>query len=221
MQFVKASGRDVVTKELIKRLKKELKKGERVLWLVTGGSNIAVSCEVMKALPTEQTKNLAIFLTDERYGAVGHLDSNAKQLIDAGFQTKEAVFVPTLMPGFSLEETRERYAEASKRAFEHANVVIAQIGIGLDGHIAGILPHSPAVEADGWVTAYETPIYNRVTLTFDALKHISVVYATAFGEERRETLKQLHDEVVPLADQPAQFLKSLPEAYVFNDQIGA
>jgi len=219
MQFVKTTSPTQGTKELEKRLASELKQGKHVLWLISGGSNIAISTAAMQALPVDDTKNLAIFLTDERYGAVGHLDSNAKQLLDAGFQTKEAVFVPTLAPGFSLEETRERYAQASQRAFEHADVIIAQIGIGPDGHIAGILPHSPAVDANGWVAAYKTPTYTRVTLTFDALRHVSVAYVMAFGDEKKPTLTQLRDKILPLAEQPAQFLKELPEVYLYNNQL--
>jgi 6-phosphogluconolactonase/glucosamine-6-phosphate isomerase/deaminase len=220
MQFVKTSGQSKGTRELTKRLNKELSGGKRVLWLLSGGSNIAITTKVMAALPHEATKNLAIFLLDERYGETGHLDSNAKQLYDAGFQAKEAVFVPVLVPGFSLEETRERYAEACKRALEHADVVIAQIGIGSDGHIAGILPHSAAADADGWVAAYQTPHFTRVTLTFDAMRKITVAYVMAFGKEKEPTLLQLRDEKSSLIDQPAQFLKELPEVYIYNDRIG-
>ena len=119
----------------------------------------------MAALPKAKTKNLSIFLIDERYGEVGHLDSNAKQLHDAGFEARDAIFVTPLLPGFSFDETHERYSEAIGRAFEHADSIIGQIGIGSDGHIAGILPGTPAVNASGWVTAYDTPTYKRLTLT--------------------------------------------------------
>jgi len=220
MQFVKTTGWDTGTKALTKRLTDELKRSKRVLWLVCGGSNIPAATKVMAALPEEETKNLAIFLTDERYGEIDHVDSNAKQLYQAGFHTKQAIFVPVLAPGFSLAETQERYGQAVKRAFEHADVIIAQFGMGADGHIAGILPRSEAVEADGWVAAYEAPHYTRVTLTFEALRHITAAYVMAFGEGKKHALEQLRDESLPLVDEPAQILKELPEAFVYNDQIG-
>lgn len=205
---------------LTERLSRELAKKKHVLWLVSGGSNIATSVEVMRALEREQTKNLVILLMDERYGEAGHLDSNAKQLLDAGLETKEAIFVPPLVPGFSLEETRERYADASQQAFEHADTIIGQFGIGQDGHVAGILPDSPAAISDEWVCAYETPTYTRVTLGFTALRQIHAAYAFAFGEDKEPALRALHDEVLELKDQPAQLLKQLSESYIFNDQIG-
>ena len=220
MQFVLSREKEKGTKALEERLSSELAKNRHVLWLVSGGSNIPISVAVMRALKAEHTKNLVVLLADERYGEAGHLDSNAKQLLDAGLETKDAVFVPPLVPGFSLEETRERYGDASRRAFEHADVVVGQIGIGQDGHIAGLLPHSPAAESREWVAAYETPTYTRITLGFSALSEIDAAYVFAFGDDKKEALTALHDEELELTDQPAQLLKTLPEAYIFNDQIG-
>ncbi|HEY9712462.1 MAG TPA: 6-phosphogluconolactonase [Chroococcales cyanobacterium] len=219
MKFVR-SDVEGATKALTKRLTAELAKNQPVLWLLSGGSNLKITVEVMKALPDEATKNLAIFLGDERYGEIGHVHSNGKQLMDAGFAAKQAVFVPTLVPGFSLDETRQRYEEAIGRAFERAKVIIGQFGIGSDGHIAGILPNSEAVEAEGWVTAYETHEHTRVTLTFEALRKVTAAYACAFGEDKKLALTQLRDESLTLAEQPSQILKEISESYVYNDQIG-
>ncbi|MGH7241772.1 MAG: 6-phosphogluconolactonase [Candidatus Saccharimonadales bacterium] len=220
MEFIQTTGWERGIKDLTARLVSELKADKKVLWLIGGGSNIEASVRVMAALPEEQTKNLSIFMTDERYGDVGHIHSNSKQLIEANFQPKDAIFVPMLQPGFSMDETQERYGQALERAVEHAAIVIAQSGIGADGHIAGILPHSPAVSASGWVTGYQAPNYLRMTMTFDALRHIDAAYYMAFGDDKRAALTRLRDEAVPLEDQPSQILKELPEAYLYNDQIG-
>jgi len=220
MEFVRTESRKKVEKLLVERLGAELAANKRVLWLLSGGSNIPISVAVMEQLPEEETKNLAVCMMDERYGEVGHLNSNAQQLMDAGFKAKNAVFIHTLMPGFSLEETKERFEAATQRAFEHAHVIVAQIGIGSDGHIAGILPNSPAATDEGWVCAYDTPTYKRVTLTFVALRQVSVAIAAAFGDEKKDALTRLRDEDLPLTEQPAQLLKELKEAYVCNDQIG-
>lgn len=220
MEFVRTAGWSKGTKALSERLVKELKTKQRVLWLVCGGSSIPTAAKVMRAVPEDLSEKLAIFLTDERFGEVGHTDSNAKQLHEAGFHPKNAVFVPVLVPGFSAEETRERYEEAIKRAIDHADSVIALFGIGADGHIAGILPHSPAVDADEWVVIYEAPPYVRATLTFEALKHVDAAYVFVFGDNKRQALTRLRDEKLPLTEQPSQILKELPEAYVYNDQVG-
>lgn len=220
MEFIKTTGWSRGIKDLTARLTKELKSGKQVLWLIGGGSNIAASVEVMAALPEAETHHLSIFMTDERYGDVGHMHSNSRQLMDAGFLQKDAMFMPMLQPGFSMDETAERYAHALENAVEHADIVIAQSGIGPDGHIAGILPHSPAVAATGWITGYQAPNYMRMTMTFDALRNIDAAYYMAFGDDKHEALTQLRDEQLSLDDQPSQILKELPEAYVYNDQVG-
>lgn len=219
MKCIYSSDWDKGTKRLTARLRKELAAGKRVLWLVCGGSNIAASVAAMAAITEEESEKLAIFLTDERYGDLDHSNSNARQLREAGFHPKQAVFIPMLADALSLNETAERYTQALKAAIEHADVVIAQFGIGADGHIAGILPNSPASKSTAWVTGYEALPYTRITQTFEALRHIDVAFAMAFGEDKRQALLQLRDKDVTLEQQPSQILKELPEAFVYSDQF--
>ncbi|MBC7581550.1 6-phosphogluconolactonase [Aeromicrobium sp.] len=220
MQFIQTPDWERGIKDVTERISAELIAGQKVLWLIGGGSGIIASVTIMANLPDDLTENVTIFLTDERYGEVNHVDSNSKQLADAGFHPKNATFVHMLQPGFSMAETKERYAQALERAVEHTDVVIAQSGIGPDGHIAGILPHSAATTAGGWIVGYEAPHYTRMTMTFEAMRHIDAAYYMTFGVDRLPALTRLRDEAIPLADQPAQILKELPEAYVYNDQIG-
>ena len=124
-----------------------------------------------------------------------------------------------LADALSLSETIERYTQALRAAVEHADVIIAQFGIGPDGHIAGILPNSPAAKSTDWIAGYEAPPYVRVTQTFEALRHITVAYALAFGADKHEALTRLQNQDVPLIEQPSQILKELPEALVYSDQF--
>lgn len=204
---------------LTERLTKELEADKRVLWLVPGGSNIKAVVKIMDALPEELTGKLEITLTDERFGPVGHLDSNLEQLYQAGFKSKSATVAPVLVEDLSLEETTERYARLTSASIEKADIVVALFGIGADGHIAGILPHSPATTAEGITAAYDSPPYQRITLSFAALGYIYLAYAFAFGEEKKPALTRLVTQNVPLEEQPSQILKKLPEAYLFTDQI--
>jgi hypothetical protein len=56
----------------------------------------------------------------------------------------------------------------------------------------------------------------------DAAKnHIDSAYVFTFGEAKRPQLEILLNSDVPLSHQPAQLLKQLPEAYVYNDQIAS
>jgi 6-phosphogluconolactonase/glucosamine-6-phosphate isomerase/deaminase len=219
MQFVKVEDWQPCIEALAKRLSTELKRGRKVLWLVPGGSNISAAAAVMEALDEDLTEHLSILLTDERHGLPGHKDSNYRQLHDAGFSPKLAAFAPAIVEGLTLQETAHHYAELVEHAFASADVAIGQFGIGADGHIAGILPHSPAATSSDLVAGYEAGPYTRLTLTFETLSQLSVAYAFVFGKDKQPALQKLRDEEVSLQEQPSQILKHLPEAYVYNDQV--
>ncbi len=205
---------------LLDRLVEELGTGRHVLWLVSGGSNIGLSVSVMREIPDELTNNLTIYLTDERYGDIGHADSNAFQLEQAGFDPKNARQVNVLARGLSLEETAEQYALSIAAAFEASDIVIAQLGMGPDGHILGVLPGSPAVNSDKIIDGYDSDPFTRVTLTLGGLQeHVDAAYTFAFGEGKRQALDNLLTKDLDYAKQPAQALKRLPECYVYNDLL--
>lgn len=220
MRFILERDIDKGLLDLGRRLIQELKDSKNVLWLVSGGSNVPSAVKVMASIPTEFQMQLTILLVDERYGEVGHNDSNYQQLLTAGFKVGDAIFLSVLESGLSLEETADRYKAIAGQAFEEADTTIALLGMGADGHIAGILPNSQAsFEARKYVVGYETEGFKRLTLTFPALRRISAAYVYAYGESKEPALAQLKSEQLTLEEQPAQILKALPEAYVYNDQI--
>src|SRR4051812_19602153 len=103
MKFIKTSDSELVISMLSSRLITELSSGQPILWLISGGSNLVITIQVMEKIPETLTKNLAITLVDERYGDVGHSNSNLQQLIDAGFKAKQATVVPVLVQDLSLK----------------------------------------------------------------------------------------------------------------------
>lgn len=202
------------------RLELELSSGKKVLWLLSGGSNIHSGVTSMQNLPDEVTKNLTVMLMDERYGVVGHSDSNDAQLAKAGFDPKQSKYIRILQPNTSFEATRVRFEIEAKAAFADNDIVIGLFGLGADGHTAGILPYSPAVDSPDFVAAYSSSPYQRLTLTDHALKRISVAYLLAYGADKQPALELLSTKLIPYSEQPVQLIKEIPEAYVFNDQIG-
>lgn len=221
MKYILTAGWDDGVAALTERLVRELADGKRVLWLVCGGSNIPSIVQVMRGISPELSKGLTISLTDERYGEPGHKDSNWEQLKHAGFDTEQASTLPVLGPGKDLDRTVKDYGLMIGKAMDDNDITIAQFGIGPDGHIAGILPGSAAAEEDKALAAgYESPPLVRVTLTFPALRRVSAAYAFAFGEPKRHALKQLRAGASTIKDQPARILDELPEAYLYNDQVG-
>lgn len=220
MQLLLAADSSACADALYNRLSTELEAGKQVLWFMTGGSNIAVDVAVMARLPEALTSNLTVTLTDERYGDYGHADSNWQQLLDQGVDFKQARYFGVLQQdNQSLEQTTAIYASNLDTALQEADIVIGFYGMGADGHIAGILPNTPSVDATGFATSYITETYTRITTTFQTIRRCDVAYMYAGGENKLEALTNLQD-VLPIDQQPAQVLKELPEACIFNDQIG-
>jgi 6-phosphogluconolactonase/glucosamine-6-phosphate isomerase/deaminase len=220
MRFIIVPGWEEAADRLAKELKSNLSNGQRVLWLVSGGSNVQASVQVMNSISDEQSRRLSVMPVDERYGPPGHADSNWAQLLAAGFESKSAQLLPVLKEGQSFEQATDDYSRLVETAFAEHDIIVGQLGIGDDGHIAGILPHSPAVNAAALATGYESPPYKRLTLTFSALLKISTAYALVFGGGKQTALNALKTQDLALDEQPAQILKQLPEAYIYNDQVG-
>ncbi|MDB5169433.1 MAG: hypothetical protein JWO41_789 [Candidatus Saccharibacteria bacterium] len=219
MQLIKVPSSEPAITALSERLITELTAGHRVLWLVPGGSGITTIVKIMETIPTPLSNLLTITLSDERYGEPGHDDSNWQQLTAAGFEGKQATLLPVLISGATLEEVTAEFESLLAQAFSTNDIIIAQLGMGSDGHVSGILPGSPATTASGLAAGYVTEQFSRVTTTFHALEQANAAFVLAFGAEKLEALNNLLQDI-PLADQPAQVLKHLPEAYVYNDQLG-
>ncbi len=218
MQFVMKPAEDGVA-ALAQAIQGFLSRQKRVLWLVSGGSNIPLSVDVMARLPEELTDGLVVMLIDERFGPVGHADSNSQQLLDAGFDAKWGQFIP-VMDGSDEQTTVQRYAHNLETYLSKSDAAIAQFGMGSDGHVAGILPGSPAAASQESVVIYDgADGRRRITPTFPTLRRLTSSYLFAYGEGKRSQLEDLRDKQLPLAEQPAQILKELPDVYIYNDQI--
>ncbi|MGH7141950.1 MAG: 6-phosphogluconolactonase [Candidatus Saccharimonadales bacterium] len=218
MRFIRAEIA-VGERQLSQQLTKSLSDRKRTLWLISGGSNIAISTRVMAGLPQNLTARLSIRLSDERYGPAGHADSNTQQLLDAGFKLKDATFTPVIQ-GESLDLTLKSYSDDISRQFDQSEVIIAQLGIGPDGHTAGILPNSIAAQpSHQLVVSYQAADFRRLTLSFKALAQIDTAFVFAYGAAKKPALEQLRDQNLSLARQPAQILKRISRAYIYNDSV--
>jgi 6-phosphogluconolactonase/glucosamine-6-phosphate isomerase/deaminase len=216
MQFIRSTPAAAAT-ALATELKQGLEAG-RLLWLISGGSNISLAVTAMAALPAELTEQLTISLVDERYGPVGHKDSNWQQLRDAGFDFQRASAQP-ILNGSDMETSTTAFNDWLQTQLDSGITLIGQFGMGADGHIAGILPDSPAVSASGLAAAYHTEQFDRITTTFALIRRCTAAYLLAFGDDKRPMLERLR-EPDSLSSQPAQILRELAHAYIYNDQIG-
>lgn len=222
MKFV-AQGKEAAAQALYTCLSSELQLGRHVLWLVCGGSNIPTEAEVMRQLSEHHAAaldNLTILPMDERYGPVGHSDSNYHQLQEAGFKPGGALWMDVLAKNMPLGDTVAYYEDLFANAAAVADTIVGTFGLGTDGHTAGVLPHSPAVaDSISSVVGYDSPPFVRMTLTPQELARTQHAYVLAYGESKREPLTRLQAHTEPLEALPAGLLYDIPDTHIYSDAL--
>lgn len=220
MQVYKVGIPEIAIGPLASKLKSSLSIGPTV-WFIPGGSNIKLAVAVMARLGEEISGDLTIALTDERYGAYNHPDSNWYQLLKSGFDPKSALVIETLKPDNApMDVTVQRFTAEVESALEASTDAIGQFGMGTDGHIAGILPNSPASnDIDQLIIGYDSDPFKRITLSFNGIRRLSSAFMVAVGQEKQDQLDKLVNQNLPLNIQPAQIIKQVEESYLYNDLV--
>lgn len=213
MNFIQTD-RETAEDQIANRINRELEHND-VLLLLSGGSNVDLGVAVVKKL----NRKLTVGLIDERYGPIGHKDSNWQKLLDAGLDTNNVELLPVLEPGFSTTETAVAYSLKLQKATIQNQTIIGIFGIGEDGHTAGVLPQSTAVGSMDTFTSYTGPDFERLTITPTFFEHINIAFLVAYGDNKRAKLEELKTDIT-VGDQPAQALKDVSELIVYNDQVG-
>lgn len=219
LAFKKVTSPDSVVNYLHSLVLKHLKKGEKVFWLVAGGSSIDIAVQIADRLTdAPNLPNLAITLTDERYGPRGHKDSNWQQLQDKGFSLPGARLLPVL-DGSALEVNARHYAGMLAEEIANADFSVALAGMGADGHIFGIKPGSPSVNSRSGVIGYTSDDYQRLTPTIILLDKLDETVLYAVGAKKHSQLDNLAKNLPP-SEQPAQLLKRMASVTIYNDWKG-
>lgn len=219
MNIVEVSNHHPVVHYLVELLTKSLTKNNKVLFLLSGGSCIPIAVDVARELRSLDLplENLAISLTDERYGALGHADENWQQLLDAGLDLPKAKLYRVLQTGMNMTDTAKAYGEFLDTAIKTSDYRIGLFGIGADGHTAGIKAESIDMTTKNLTAEYDWDDYRRITTTPQAISLLDEAVAYAIGPEKAETLEQLYAHSPPIAAQPAQALKRVAKFTLFTD----
>jgi len=219
MNFIEISSPEPVVAEITRTLAKHLTAGEKVTWLVPGGSSIIIVARVSQNLVAENLslENLSVTLTDERYGYVGNPDENWFQLDQAGFSLPGATTYRVLQSGLDRDQTTEKYAEALESLLTNSDFNIGFFGIGADGHTAGIKPHMIDMDTESFATSYRGADYERITMTPRAIGLLNRIYVYAMGNEKASALREFYNEDILPAEQPAQVLKQVADLTLYTD----
>jgi 6-phosphogluconolactonase/glucosamine-6-phosphate isomerase/deaminase len=218
MKMITTKDNEEVAKFVSSSISVQLNSGKKVLFLISGGSCLPIIVRIAEIIKESPHENLIVMLMDERYGDIEHSDSNWYQLMQKGFNLPQARLIPTLT-GDDMITTANKFSEALNKGFQESDYKIGLFGIGPDGHTAGILPGSDAVNCQELVCSYVTPTYSRITMTFKAIEKLDEAVVFAQGENKWEVLKNLEKDI-PLDIQPSEILKKVPLLTIFTDYKG-
>ena len=200
----------------------KLELGKRVLFFVAGGSSISVGvkvAEILRGYPDKKLiENLTITLTDERYGPIDHFNSNYFQLMEKGFSLPQAKIIPILKDD-DFNVTIKKFEDTLNEEFKIAEYKIGLFGVGSDGHTAGILPESNAVNSKDLAFGYNTLTFSRITMTPKAIEKLDEAVVWAQGKDKWGVLEDLAGAEEEILKQPAQILKKVPLLTIFSDKI--
>lgn len=222
MKFV-TEGVEQAVQAVYSSISSKLSDGKTVLWLVSGGSAVTSQVQIMQQLQAavpQALANLTVLPVDERYGVKSHENSNTFQMQTAGFSPGAAHWPDILDGNLPLSETVSHYNTVASDALAAAEYVLATLGMGADGHTAGVLPGSPAItDTTSTVVGYSWSDYERMTLGVPALLQIDTAYVLAYGESKKSALERLYENDEPVELLPAKILYDLPVVTVYNDYI--
>jgi 6-phosphogluconolactonase/glucosamine-6-phosphate isomerase/deaminase len=178
--------------------------------------------ELYKTFAREETLQPGtVGLIDERYGEKFHEASNERKLQETGFlrylEMRGVPFYPILASGESREETADDYDTMLRELQQIYRRCIGILGIGLDGHTAGIAgnrndfrnPLFTPARKDVLVSEFNDPsgmFKERITMTFPGLSRLDLLLILVFGEDKREALVHVFSEGTE-EEVPARFYK--------------
>lgn len=151
-----------------------------------------------------------VALVDERYGDPMHAESNEKMLVESGLMryfTARDIAFRTVLHGLPVEETALRYDEQFRTISAIYPKLIGIMGIGTDGHTAGIAGERSSIAGSpfhnrmfddtnkldmvSWFTDPSGPFKTRISLTFLGISMLDLDIILAFGAEKFNALEMM------------------------------
>ena len=142
--------------------------------------------------------------------------TNEKMIRDTGlvqYIENTARFYPILEEK-GIEETAKDYDETVRFLFSHFPKSVGILGIGADGHTAGLRPginnSEFIIHNSELVTHFEDfpgDFKKRITLTFPGLSKLDKIIILAFGREKKKALRLMFNGD-NISEIPARFFKT-------------
>ena len=176
---------------------------------------------------------LTITVLDERYDPT-NINNNFYQLAQTSFfekaQKNGVSFIDTQVKEGQSAAALAEWWEAELRKWCTENdegVLLATLGMGADGHVAGIMPFPEdstkfhqLFDDEAWVASYDAtgknPFAERVTTTLAFLRQIDFAFAYVCGEKKANAFKESKTSG-DLANLPARILSEIRSVEFYTD----
>jgi 6-phosphogluconolactonase len=158
--------------------------------LTGGGVGIATLREVAASAARDAVdwRSVEFFWGDERFVPAGSDDRNEKQahqaLLDHVDVNPDLVHTMAPLGGDYGDDPDAAAAAYARMLGERAPLDIVLLGMGEEGHVASVFPHSPALRAGGSVVAVRNcpkPPPTRVSLTLPTIQAAAEVWLLVAG----------------------------------------
>lgn len=162
----------------------------------------------------QKIKPAAIAMVDERFGPPYHTISNELTVKNTGFidylKKQNIPFFSALREGASRQEAAHSYNKTVGKLFSKFSRHVAILGLGVDGHIAGLAPNradfqNPLFKSQSFAGEFHDPkpmsqdgnpsppngFGERITLTFEGLSRMDTLLLIGFGENKKEAFEKM------------------------------
>jgi 6-phosphogluconolactonase/glucosamine-6-phosphate isomerase/deaminase len=204
-----------------------------ILLMLSGGSAFNLLHDIH---PEHIDDRVTIAMLDERYSR-DHAINNFSQMTHLPFyklaHMRGAAFVNTRLEDDKSIEYFARDYESKVRKWDFENrmaggVVIATMGIGTDGHVAGIMPYQDDHatftrlfdDQNKWIVGYDAKEKNehrhRVTTTLPFLRKIDHTICFVAGENKKDALHKALAQDGSLFETPARIVHEMKNLQIFT-----
>lgn len=204
-----------------------------VLFLTSGGSALTL----LDRLPVAVFgKALTVGMLDERYSRDPRANNFLQLQATRFYKRAKPRGVKWLDTVPARGQTLTHFAKRFDRALHawrkaHPNgKVIATLGMGADGHTAGIMPHPKAPKRFRqlfanplqWVVGYDAkkknPYRLRATTTFSFLRReVDSVVVLILGKEKSDAFRRVIAKRGSLAETPMRIIHQMKNVQIFTD----
>lgn len=205
------------------------KEAPLAIGLCGGRSVVGVLQELVRASvtqPQELMQRLHFFMVDERIVPLTDPDSNFGGL-------KRQLFDQLIAQGLIRENQLHPFSasldDAPQRCEEYyrelegfgGSFSVVVLGVGEDGHIAGLFPRHPVLgqSTTGFACFFDSPKPPpaRMTATRALIEKSSLAVLLALGEGKRQAWVDFNDTHSSVQDCPARMVKEIGEYLIVTD----